>query len=168
MSLDPILNASLVIQLHVIAALCAVIVGPLVLFRRSRDAWHKRLGYVWVIAMAGTALSSFGISEAPVLGPLSPIHALSFFTLWSLWYGIKAARQGRIAAHQKEMRSIYFWALGIAGIFTFLPGRRMNAVVFGDASMFGFLLMGGLISAGLVYYHYANQKIKGESKLVSR
>ena len=109
--------------------------------------------------MAGTALSSFGISEAPVLGPLSPIHALSFFTLWSLWYGINAARQGRIAAHQKEMRSIYFWALGIAGIFTFLPGRRMNTALFGDASTFGFLVMAGLISVGLAYYYYVNQKI---------
>jgi uncharacterized membrane protein len=168
MSLDPILNASLVIQLHVIAALCAVIVGPLVLFRRSRDAWHKRLGYVWVIAMAGTALSSFGISEAPVLGPLSPIHALSFFTLLSLWHGINAARQGRIAAHQKEMRGLYFWAIGIAGLFTFLPGRRMNTALFGDASTFGFLVMAGLIGTGLVYYYYANHKIKGKSKLVSR
>ena len=56
------------------------------------------------------------------------------------------------------MRSLYFWAMGVAGLFTFLPGRRMNAVFFGDAAMQGFLLMAGLIGAGLAWYAYISRR----------
>lgn len=109
--------------------------------------------------MAGTALSSFGMVSEIGPGPVSPIHALSVFALWGLWRGISAARQGRIGAHQKEMRSLYFWAIGIAGLFTFLPERRLNTAIFGDASTFGFLFMIGLIGAGLAFYYLASKKI---------
>lgn len=159
MTLAPILTAPLVIQLHVIAALCAVIIGPFVLLRRSRDFWHQSFGYVWVIAMCMTALTSFGVRAATGPGLVSPIHALSAFTLWGLWQGVNAARQRRIAAHQKEMRNLYFWAIGIAGLFTFLPDRRMNTVLFGEPSMLGFTLMCGLIGTGLAWYVYASRKV---------
>lgn len=159
MSLDPILSASLVFQLHVIAALLAVVIGPFVLLRRSRDTWHKRFGYVWVVAMGLTALTSFGITAEIGPGPVSPIHILAVFTMWSLWNGVNAARQRRIAAHQRGMQTLYFWALGIAGLFTFLPGRRMNAALFGEASMPGFLVMAALIGAGMAWYFYALRKV---------
>ncbi|WP_022702572.1 DUF2306 domain-containing protein [Pseudorhodobacter ferrugineus] len=158
MSLSPILSAPFVIQLHALAAVLAVVIGPFVLLRRSRDIWHKGFGYVWVIAMGLTALTSFGITAQIGPGPISPIHVLSVFTVWSLWNGVNAARQRRIKAHQKNMQSLYFWALGIAGLFTFLPGRRMNTALFGESSMAGFLVMAGVIAAGLAWYLYASQK----------
>lgn len=37
------------------------------------------------------------------------------------------------------MRSLYFWAIGVAGIFTFLPGRRMNEAFFTNAPIVGFI-----------------------------
>lgn len=40
-------------------------------------------------------------------------------------------RRHKVSAHKKAMISIYFGALVIAGLFTFLPGRIMHAVVFG-------------------------------------
>ena len=159
MSLDLFIYAPFAIQLHVIAALCAVIIGPMVLLRRSRDRWHKNFGYAWVIAMAVTALSSFAIKAEIGPGPISPIHLLSVFTLLGLWKGITAARARRIKDHQKEMRSLYFWAIGIAGLFTFLPGRRMNLMLFGDAGMFGFIVMAVLIGSGLAWYVYASRKL---------
>lgn len=158
MSLDPILNAPFVIQLHAFAAVCAVILGPIALLRRSRDNLHKAAGYVWVLAMAVTALSSFGIlSEIGPL-PVSPIHVLSVFTLWSLWRGITAIRERRIGDHQKEMRALYFWAIGVAGLFTFLPGRRMNSVFFSDRQEVGFAIMAILIGGGLAWYSYASRR----------
>lgn len=158
MTLAPILNAPLMIQLHVSAAVFAVVIGPFVLLRRSRDLWHKGFGYVWVIAMAMTALTSFGIAAKIGPGPVSPIHILSVITLWGLWNAVNAARQRRIKAHQKGMQALYFWAMGIAGLFTFLPGRLMNTAAFGGPSMPGFLMMAVLIGAGLVWYVYASRK----------
>jgi len=87
MSLDLFIYAPIAIQLHVIAALCAVIIGPMELLRRSRDRWHKNFGYAWVITMAVTALSSFAIKAEIGPGPISPIHLLSVFTLLGLWKG---------------------------------------------------------------------------------
>ncbi len=102
--------------------------------------------------MAVTALSSFDIRGSLLPIPVSPIHALSVVTICGLWQGIRAIRQGRIADHQREMRSLYFWVMGVAGLFTFLPGRRMNAVFFADAPLQGFWLMTGLIGTGLAWY----------------
>ena len=41
------------------------------------------------------------------------------------------ARRHNVSAHRKAMISIFFGALVVAGLFTFLPGRIMHAVVFG-------------------------------------
>ncbi len=157
MTLTPLLTAPIMVQIHVCAALLAIVLEPAALLRRSRDRWHRVFGYAWVGAMAVTALSSFGIRGTLLPIPVSPIHALSVVTICRLWQGIKAVREGRITDHQRDMRSLYFWAMGVAGLFTFLPGRRMNAVFFADAPLQGFWLMAGLIGAGLAWYAYVNR-----------
>lgn len=157
MTFDPILYAPFAIQLHIAAALCAIALGPIALWRRSRDKWHKRFGYAWVGAMAATAVSSFAILDRPFFGPFSPIHALSLFTIFGLWKGIVAAKQGRIQAHQQEMRGLYFWAMGVAGLFTFLPGRRISMIFFANNPMQGFAIMTCIIGAVLAWYSFVNR-----------
>ena len=133
MSLEPLLSASPVIQIHAACAILAFIVGALVLFRRKGDAPHKRLGKVWVGLMAITALSSFFIWTIRLVGPFSPIHLLSMLTLFLLYRGVACARQHRIKLHMRTMQATYISALVIAGLFTFFPGRITNRVVFGPA-----------------------------------
>lgn len=152
MTFEPILSASLAIQFHVCCAITAVVLGPVALLRRSRDIWHRCAGYVWVLAMLGTAITSFWISDAPVIGPFSPIHGLSVFTIYGLWQGINAARRRDIKAHRANMQGLYFWAMGVAGLFTFLPGRRMNAVFFGNDPTAGFFTMMIVIGVGLTAF----------------
>ncbi|WP_440995194.1 DUF2306 domain-containing protein [Arhodomonas sp. SL1] len=81
--------------------------------------------------MALTARSSLFIHHIQLWGPWSPIHLLSVATLASLVTGIRAARKGRIREHRATMISLVAFALVGAGIFTLLPGRIMNAVLFG-------------------------------------
>jgi hypothetical protein len=50
---------------------------------------------------------------------------------------VLAARAGQIVAHQKGMRSLYFFALIAAGLFTFLPGRRMHEVFLANVPLIG-------------------------------
>ena len=82
--------------------------------------------------MATVAASSFWIHEIRLLGPWSPIHLLSIFTLIMLPIAVWRARQHRVADHRRIMTMTFVGALVIAGLFTLLPGRIMHAVVFGQ------------------------------------
>ncbi len=122
MTLDPLMAAPPIVQAHVALALLSVLLGPPALFRRRRDRWHRLLGRAWVAAMAGTALSSFLITETRSLGPFSMIHILSVLTLIGLWEGVAHARAGRIAEHRRAMLTVFSGAIGGAGLFIFFPG----------------------------------------------
>ena len=148
-TLAPLLDAAPLVQLHAGAALVSVVLGPFVLFRRSRDRWHRVGGYVWISAMAVVALSSFGIRTFAVVGPFGPIHLLSAYTLVMLALGLRAALQRRIEAHRRTMQGMYVWALGVAGLFTLLPGRVMHHVVFGADTALGFGLL--VVSLALIW-----------------
>ena len=141
MEFDVLAEASLAVQIHVAAAVIAVGLGPIAIWRRSRDLLHRVAGRVWVAAMLVVAGSSFLIHDLSMIGPFSVIHILSLVTLVGLWRGIRAIRRGDVGTHQSAMRGLYLQALVLAGVFTFLPGRRMNALFFADASQFGFFLM---------------------------
>jgi uncharacterized membrane protein len=153
MSLSPFLDAAPVIQFHAMAALEALLLGPFVLYRRRRDRLHKVIGYVWVTSMALAALSSFFIHTLPMFGPFSAIHVLSVVTLVSLVLAVRAARAGRIEAHRRILRWLYWGGLGVATLFTMLPGRIMHRVVFGsdaDALLLPMLMLGVVLVAGLI------------------
>jgi uncharacterized membrane protein len=81
--------------------------------------------------MAVIAISSFWIHDIRLIGPFSPIHLLSIFTLAILPLAVWHARRHRVERHRKAMTSIFVGALVIAGLFTLLPGRIMHHVVFG-------------------------------------
>ena len=131
MDLAPLLTASPVIQIHAMAAMLALLIGAVVLFRRKGDRPHKAMGKLWVALMGIVALSSFFIWTIRLWGLFSPIHLLSIFTLVMLWRGVGFARRRNIRLHRLTMQVTYVAALVITGLFTLLPGRIMNKVVFG-------------------------------------
>ena len=163
MTLMPLLDAPLIIQLHVAAAVPAMIVGPVVLFARIPGRWHRMLGYAWVTALAMMALTGLFIPsfDMAVLGHLGPIHLLSFFTLWGIGNGVWLARKRRIAEHRQAMKSTWFGAMRLAGLLTFLPGRRINQVVFGGPSDAGWLVIGaGVILLALLWHRDRGQNLR--------
>ena len=119
------------IPIHAYAAFSALILGGLQLSRPVRTRSHKYLGYTWVILMLWVSISSFWIHTIKIIGPFSPIHILSIFTIWSVFEAIRSARNGNIRRHKTMMKSLYVLALIVTGLFTFLPGRTMNVVLFG-------------------------------------
>ena len=146
MTLHPILDAPGVIQFHVVGAMIALIVGPFVLFRRRRDGWHRKLGYVWTVSMALVAVSGLMIpSGAPWIGPFGPIHTLSLVTLWGIGEGLYHVYRRDFAKHRAAMQSVWFGAAGIAGVLTFLPGRLVNRAVLGGSDLLGY----GVVVLGL-------------------
>ncbi len=147
MTLTPILSAPPIIQLHIAAALPALVLGPIALFRARRDRLHRLAGYAWAVAMlvlAGTGLFIRG--GFAVVGGFGPIHLLSLITIWWVIAGIGHARRGDIAAHRATMQGLWFGAMGLAGLFTLMPGRVMNHALLGGAPAAGY----GAVGAGLV------------------
>src|SRR6201996_457756 len=92
---------------------------------------HRALGWIWVALMMVVALSSFWIHQIRLVGPFSPIHLLSIFTLVIVPIGVWRAHRHDVSGHSKTMVLTFAGALVIAGLFTLLPGRIMHAVVFG-------------------------------------
>ncbi len=133
-----ILTAPAIVQFHVYAAVAAILLTPFTIFRRRRDRLHKMAGYAWVTAMFVTALSSMFMHGIQLVGPFSPIHLLSILTFWGLFEGVRAAIRKDIRTHEKTMKSLAVGALGIAGLFTLVPGRLLNRAVFGENGVEGF------------------------------
>ncbi|UWQ16461.1 DUF2306 domain-containing protein [Jannaschia sp. M317] len=141
MTLDPFLTAPVHIQIHAGAALLALVLGPVALFSRRRGAMHRGAGWVWVLAMVVTALSSFLIHGFGVIGPLSPIHILALFALWSVWRAMRQVMAGRIRDHALTMRGLYWRGLCLAGLFNFLPGRATNRALLPDDPQVGWIVI---------------------------
>lgn len=131
MTLEPLLAASLAIQIHAFAAMGAFAVGIVQLAGPKGTRLHRVLGWSWVLMMVTVAASGFWIHEIRLLGPWSPIHLLSVWVLAATPYAVWAARRKRIRAHRGTMIGLFAGALIVAGLFTFLPGRIMNQVLLG-------------------------------------
>lgn len=131
MDFEPLLAATPAIQFHAFAAMGAFVLGLVQFAGRKGTTPHRMIGWVWVTLMLIVAVSSFWIHNIRLWGPWSPIHFLSIFALITLPLAVYAAHKHKVATHKRAMISIFFGALVIAGLFTFVPGRIMHAAVFG-------------------------------------
>lgn len=132
MSLAPLLNAAPAIQAHAFAALAAFALGTFQLAAPKGTLRHRTTGWIWIVLMVIVAATSFWIHDLRVWGPWSPIHLLSIFTLAMLPLAVLHARRHRVGSHRNAMIAIFTGALVVAGVFTFMPGRIMHAVAFGN------------------------------------
>lgn len=119
-----------VIQIHLLAALAAFVIGTIQIFGPKGTGLHRILGWTWVIFMMTVAVSSLFIKIINH-GQFSFIHILSGITLVAVPLLVYAARKKDIQAHKKYATRLYVGALLVAGLFTFLPGRLMWQMVFG-------------------------------------
>lgn len=129
MTWEPLLTAGPVIQIHTAAALTAAVSGTGILLATKGTARHRALGYVFVVAIMITAISSFWITSIWP-GHFTPIHILSVITLVSVPLAIYYRRMGNIRAHARAMTGPLIGLL-IAGAFTLAPGRILARVLFG-------------------------------------
>ena len=152
MSLDPLLHASPVIQIHAYVAFVALLLGAVQLFRKKGDWLHRMMGRTWVALMAIVALSSFFIWTIRLVWLFSPIHLVSIFTLVMLWRGVAFARKHDIKRHMLTMEFTYFLALVVTGLLTFLPGRTMYRVAFGPdgATPEKLMVFGSIVGLALI------------------
>lgn len=136
MTLAPLLHAPLAVQFHVATVVPAALIGTWqIFFSRKGAPLHRALGWIYLVLMAVTALSTLWVHELMPGGPFfgfSPIHLLIPITFLAIFNAIRAARRHDIARHRYSMVVLYVSGILIAGAFTFVPGRIMHAVVFGS------------------------------------
>ena len=131
MSLKPLLEADLIIQLHAFAAMAAFVLGLFQFAMPKGTTRHRISGWIWVGLMTIVSATAFGIHELRLWGPWSPIHLLAIFTLVMLPVAVLHARRHAVAPHRWTMAGIFVGALVVAGLFTFVPGRIMYRVAIG-------------------------------------
>ncbi|MGA9323632.1 MAG: DUF2306 domain-containing protein [Xanthobacteraceae bacterium] len=132
MTLAPLLDASPAIQLHAFAAMSAFVLGVVQLSAPKGTLPHRTVGWIWVALMLAVSISAFWIHQLRLWGPWSPIHLLAIFTLIMLPLGVWYAHRHAVEYHRWTMIGIFAGALVIAGLFTFVPGRIMYQVAFGQ------------------------------------
>jgi uncharacterized membrane protein len=130
MNIKPLLEASLATQLHVAAAVFAVVLSAAIIIVRRGTPAHRHLGRAWVAMLATICISSFWITGLNGAS-YSWIHLLSVWTLLGLIEAVWAIRHGNVRVHKYAMTSTMIGALLGAGFFAFMPGRMMSAVLFG-------------------------------------
>ena len=129
--MEPLFNETQPIPFHAMAAMLAIVIGAIQFSMKKGGIKHKAFGYIWVSLMLFVSISSFFIHEIKLWGNYSPIHLLSIWTIFSVGLAIYFVRVGNIKRHRQVMIALYGFALILTGLFTLLPGRAMNQVVFG-------------------------------------
>ncbi len=131
-------GSSLQIQIHWVAAIAAFFLGLMILTLTKGTKAHKTLGWTYVVAMAIVTLTAVFIRDvpqdasAPEFFGFSPIHLLIPVTIFGIVGGLRAIRRGDRHSHARSMVITFFAALVVAGLFTFVPGRRMHQLFFAD------------------------------------
>ncbi|MGA9659562.1 MAG: DUF2306 domain-containing protein [Asticcacaulis sp.] len=122
-------EVSPVIQIHLLAAVVAFVIGAVQIYGPKGTGMHRVLGWTWVIFMLVVAGSSFFI-KVITHGSFSFIHILSGLTLITAPLIIYTARKKDIKAHKRHALRLYGGAMLVAGLFTFVPGRLMWRLFF--------------------------------------
>ncbi|MEB2320069.1 MAG: DUF2306 domain-containing protein [Pseudomonadota bacterium] len=120
---------------HVLAACMAVVLGAWQLLAAKRGLRHRGVGYLWMVAMTVTALSSFGLRSdigLAWLGGFSWIHGLSLFTLLSLVLAVRYAIRRDFANHRRWVLGAYMGLAGAGVAAVAAPERLMNTLLFVD------------------------------------
>ena len=130
MTLTPILTAGPAIQIHIATVLVALITTAIILPMRKGTRLHRVTGWIWASSMVVTSIVTFWINSFDFAWGVSPIHIFSLIVLFNVPYAILSIRRGNVEAHKRAMMGTVVGALGIAGLFTFTPGRIMWEVFF--------------------------------------
>lgn len=138
MSLDPLLQASPIVQIHALGALAAFVLGLVQIVAPKGTLPHKTIGVIWIGIMIVVAASSAFILQpaepgTPYWRRLSSIHLFIPITVFGLISGVRLLMRGgpRMKAHSWPFISVFLGGLIVAGVLAFLPGRIMHQVAFG-------------------------------------
>lgn len=130
MNLSAFFNASPVIIIHALTAFVALGLGTAMFMRRKGTKSHKMIGRMFAVLMFVVAVSAIFIRNIND-GGFSFIHIFVIVTFVALFQTFYHIRKGNIAKHKSAVKGLFFGALLIPGLFSFMPGRLMWVTFFG-------------------------------------
>ncbi|NYI67432.1 DUF2306 domain-containing protein [Spelaeicoccus albus] len=121
------------IALHATAASGVVLLAPIQIIRKKKDARHKLIGRSWVILMYLVCAS--GMFIYTLTGSFTVFHALAIFTFGTTTVGVMAIRKGKVRRHIFMMVGSWLGAL-TAGLFAaIVPGREIPSLAVSDPGL---------------------------------
>ncbi|PHQ60610.1 MAG: hypothetical protein COC03_01380 [Robiginitomaculum sp.] len=130
MNLAPLASASPAILMHLGAAVLALIFGTVMWIRPKGTKSHKFTGRAFMLLMLVTAVTAIFIREIN-RGQFSFIHIFVVVTFVGVVQSLQAIKNRNIKKHIKHVQGLFYGALLIPGMLSFIPGRRLFAVFFG-------------------------------------
>lgn len=130
MGIEYFFKASPAIQIHIIAALAALMFGILMFVRRKGDKTHRMMGKIFLLFMLTTATSAIFIRQIND-GNFWWIHLFIPLTFFASWEAVYYIRKGNVRSHKRAVTGLFFGALLIPGVFAMTPGRLMHVIIFG-------------------------------------
>lgn len=138
MTLEPLLQAPLIVQIHAFGAMAGFVLGAVQLAAPKGTLPHRGLGVVWIVIMAIVGISSAFIYRPtepgdPFWARFSPIHLFTLMTAYALVRGGSLLIRGGpvMRFHSRPFVGLFIGGLIVAGALAFLPGRIMHQVAFG-------------------------------------
>lgn len=129
--LSVVQRASPQIRVHLMVGLLALALGAIQMASPKGTLPHRVIGWIWVVLMMILAGTSIFI-KVIFPGHFSFIHLLTAWTLLAVPLGVMAVRRGNMGAHTRFMTGTFYFGLITAGAFTFMPGRILYQVFFGN------------------------------------
>lgn len=118
---------------HLLTVLPCVFLGAYLLLAKKGGKIHRKLGISYMVLMVITAILAL-FMEARVgpklLNHFGYLHLFSILVLWTVPTALIQVKKGNIKSHQRKMVLLYIGAIGIAGGFTFAPGRYLHTLFF--------------------------------------
>jgi uncharacterized membrane protein len=129
-ALTPLIEAGPFVVIHVIAALAGIVLGAVQLLAPKGTLPHRAIGWIWVVLLAAICTTAFFIRGSWYIGPISVFHALTVYTMWALWMGVRSARRHDVASHKSYMGWIYVLSLVLSAALALRSGELLHEVVF--------------------------------------
>jgi len=115
MNVEYFTQASVAIQIHILVAVGALVLGAFILIRKKGTSAHKMAGRVFGGLMFMTALTAIFIRTSPN-GGFSWIHIFVPLTFIGLYQVVSSIRKGHVKQHKHHVLTLYFAALVIPGL----------------------------------------------------
>jgi uncharacterized membrane protein len=133
-AMAPLLAASFPVQLHVVTAVLALLIGVTRLVWPYPEARSAALDWSFLGLLSATALSGFLLptpAGSPSLLGVSTHHVLAITALLGSAAAVVAARAGDRLGRRRIATATFGGVLLMAGLFEVLPGRLLNTVLAG-------------------------------------